>query len=312
MNPEGARTGGPPPHDPAGDEMRTKMTAVLCVAAAVVLVAGACTRPSSGGGTANTPPVADLLAAPLGGPAPLPVDFSGVLSSDPGGTVVGYGWDFGDGGTSTEAEPSHTYASPGNYTVTLTVTDNAGATDTASQVIDVSLNTSGLTFVDDDGVDSASCGTLGDPCASIALGITRASDEGNVENREVISLMSGPEPEVYHFNTVAEEREALGSLLTELINSGVNPGEVACFGRTERYLANSVIPELEAVGVGWKNLSEQGQMDGQLVSIGTMHRAKGLEFRVVILSGCSDGLVPLKAALESASDNVEYGELMER
>jgi thermitase len=47
-------------------------------------------------------------------------------SFDPDGTVVSWTWNFGDGGTSTEQNPSHTYAAAGKYTVELTVTDNDG------------------------------------------------------------------------------------------------------------------------------------------------------------------------------------------
>ncbi len=49
--------------------------------------------------------------------------------------IVSRAWDFGDGSTSTEENPVHTYAERGDYTVTLTVTDNQGLTDTASQVV---------------------------------------------------------------------------------------------------------------------------------------------------------------------------------
>src|SRR5439155_19864341 len=49
-------------------------------------------------------------------------------SSDPDGTIASYSWTFGDGGTSTAQNPSHPYAAGGSYTVTLTVTDNQGAT----------------------------------------------------------------------------------------------------------------------------------------------------------------------------------------
>jgi len=53
-------------------------------------------------------------------------------SSDPDGSIASYAWDFGDGGTSTYANTSHSYSS-GSYTVTLTVVDNDGRTDSSSR-----------------------------------------------------------------------------------------------------------------------------------------------------------------------------------
>jgi PKD repeat protein len=59
-------------------------------------------------------------------------------STDADGTIATYLWDFGDGQTSPEVNPSHTYAAEGEVTVTLTVTDDAGGTDDVSQTFDVS------------------------------------------------------------------------------------------------------------------------------------------------------------------------------
>ena len=53
-------------------------------------------------------------------------------SSDPESDIVARSWDFGDGTTSTDADPSHTYAAPGAYTVSLTVTDSRGHTSSTS------------------------------------------------------------------------------------------------------------------------------------------------------------------------------------
>jgi PKD repeat protein len=58
-------------------------------------------------------------------------------SSDPDGRVVKYAWTFGDGTTTASARPSHTYRRPGSFTLRLTVTDDSGATGTASRTIRV-------------------------------------------------------------------------------------------------------------------------------------------------------------------------------
>jgi len=84
----------------------------------------------------NRPPVAQASAAPLGGLVPLTVQFSSATSSDPDGQPLSYSWDFHDGATSQQANPTHSFFFSGTYTVTLTVSDGTGgaASDTV-QVI---------------------------------------------------------------------------------------------------------------------------------------------------------------------------------
>jgi len=106
-------------------------------------------------------------------------------SSDPDGTISAYSWTFGDGGTSTAQNPSRTYATAGTFTVTLTVTDNQGATNAVSHTVTVtapnqppvaafSSSCSGLscsftsTSSDPDGTISAYSWTFGDGGTSTA------------------------------------------------------------------------------------------------------------------------------------------------
>lgn len=92
------------------------------------------------GGAVNQPPVAAFTSTQSG--RSTAVDGSG--SSDPDGTITGYSWSFGDGGTATGANASHTYATAGTYTVALKVTDNGGATSTVSHSVTVTAPLGGV------------------------------------------------------------------------------------------------------------------------------------------------------------------------
>ena len=72
------------------------------------------------------PPLAEAAAKPAEGKPPLKVKFTGRPPN------MKYRWDFGDGASSSDASPTHTYAKPGFYTATLTVTDSGGRSSTAN------------------------------------------------------------------------------------------------------------------------------------------------------------------------------------
>jgi hypothetical protein len=66
------------------------------------------------------------------------VSFTGLGSSDPDGSIVGYAWSFGDGSpVEGGATPSHTYRAAGTYTVTLTAADSAGLSATTTRSVTV-------------------------------------------------------------------------------------------------------------------------------------------------------------------------------
>ena len=80
-------------------------------------------------------PTAVAKASPNDGHTPLTVNFSSAGSKDPDGDEITYSWAFGDGATSTEANPSHTYTTNAKTTATLTVRDADGSTATDDVII---------------------------------------------------------------------------------------------------------------------------------------------------------------------------------
>ena len=81
------------------------------------------------------PPEASFTFMPLTPMVNDTITFDASGCSDSDGSIVSYSWDFGDGTTSASVNPLHSYDQEGSYTVTLTITDNDGLTDTATTTI---------------------------------------------------------------------------------------------------------------------------------------------------------------------------------
>lgn len=102
-------------------------------------------------GCQNTPPTA-VPGGPYSGQQSVAVQFDGSNSYDDEGYITTYNWTFGDGTTGTGPTPTHVYASPGTYTVTLRVRDNSATyssiVSTTATIAAPSVN--GATFVSQD------------------------------------------------------------------------------------------------------------------------------------------------------------------
>lgn len=80
----------------------------------------------------NNPPVVVANASPKLGVIPLLVSFNSTGSSDPEGSPLTYSWNFGDGTTSTAANPTHTYSTAGTFSARLTISDGANSVSSAN------------------------------------------------------------------------------------------------------------------------------------------------------------------------------------
>jgi PKD repeat protein len=139
--------------------MSSSRIAILLLLAASLAACGG----DGGGGERNKSPVARLTMSPTSGDAPLTIAVSGDSSSDADGTISGYRWDFGDGSGATGPNVEHTYAAVGEFLVTLTVTDDQGATGTASGRVTATGSSAvynGSLFDEATYLDEPSSGTL--------------------------------------------------------------------------------------------------------------------------------------------------------
>jgi PKD repeat protein len=108
-------------------------------------------------------------------------------SSDPDGQVTGWSWNFGDGTTTSEREPTHNFPGPNNYTVTLTVTDNGGASNGSTATVDVHapLPSGTTTTITGDDPDPSN------PGVPITVSFTVASSSGQPTGSVVVSDQFG-------------------------------------------------------------------------------------------------------------------------
>jgi len=114
------------------------------------------------------------------------------------------------------------------------------------------------------------------------------------------------------FGSIADEISGLSEWLESRFSEGVKPKEIAIFGRTEAVLHDRAEPALDAAGVKGQLLNDDDPADEDHVSLGTMHRAKGLEFRAVAIVGCDVGLLPLRSVFDGLTDPVERDQFVEQ
>jgi len=143
------------------------------------------------------------------------------------------------------------------------------------------------------------------------LGPELADVNGNTETRRgTVSVFNGPEPAVRTFASVAAESAAVAAWLRECAAAGIAPHEVGVFVRSEAELPRAR-EAVAAAGLAANVLDERVDTETDAVSIGTMHLAKGLEFRAVAVIACDDEIVPLQARINAVGDEADLREVYE-
>jgi len=120
----------------------------------------------------DKPPVATFTPSTTSGPTGTPITFDGTGSYDPDGTVVTWSWTFGDTTSGSGSTVAHTYAIAGDYTVTLTVTDNGGYSSSSSSQIAITDRPPAVT--------SSPSPTTPSPGQTVTLTINASDPDGTI------------------------------------------------------------------------------------------------------------------------------------
>lgn len=143
------------------------------------------------------------------------------------------------------------------------------------------------------------------------LGPEVSDVDGNTEERRgTISAFNGPTPDIQVLNSPEEEIDRVAHWLSGLKSEGIKPHEIGVFVRSSAELERACAA-VEKAGFDFKILDEHLQTASGYVAIGTMHLAKGLEFRAVVVMACDDEVIPLQSRIETVTDDADLQEVYE-
>nr|MBC8478043.1 ATP-binding domain-containing protein [bacterium] len=133
--------------------------------------------------------------------------------------------------------------------------------------------------------------------------------DGNEESRSAtVSLFNGDPPVVQILKSQADESQTIAEWLKSLITDGYLPHEIGVFTRTTGELARAG-RAIEQAGLKAIELTDSINQRTGHVAIGTMHLAKGLEFKAVAVMACDEDVLPLQERIETVGDLADLEDL---
>ena len=136
-----------------------------------------------------------------------------------------------------------------------------------------------------------------------------ADVDGNAEPRgATVSVFNGPEPDVRTFDAPDEEVAAVAEWLRARTAEGYAPQAIGVFVRSPDQVARAVSAVRNA-GLTPVELDSRSGVASGAVAVGTMHLAKGLEFRAVAVVACDDDILPLQSRIERVADDADLEEV---
>ena len=136
-----------------------------------------------------------------------------------------------------------------------------------------------------------------------------ADADGYVEDRRgTVSVFGGPEPAIEVCRTEGEEIATVAKWLQDRSAEGCKPHELAVFVRSDAEVPRARAAA-EASKLPFQVFDTQPDIVSGRLSVGTMHAAKGLEFRAVAVMACDDEVLPLQSRIEETGDTADLEEV---
>ena len=127
--------------------------------------------------------------------------------------------------------------------------------------------------------------------------------DGNAEGRKgTVSVFNGPEPEIQIASNTKAEIKAVAEWLKQCEEDGIRPDEIGVFVRSDDEIERAK-EALSLSGMKAHLLSEKMQGASNAVFLSSMHLAKGLEFRAVVVMACDDEVIPSQSRIETVTDD---------
>jgi superfamily I DNA/RNA helicase len=141
------------------------------------------------------------------------------------------------------------------------------------------------------------------------LGTTVTDVDGNDEKRsDTVSVFNGPAPAIAAFDTAESEITAVSEWLSEQMADGVSAHEIGVIVRSQAQIERARLA-VERSKTPFRVIDDHAETEHGAVSICTMHLAKGLEFRSVVVMACDDDVIPLQARIEQVGDDADLKEV---
>jgi len=141
------------------------------------------------------------------------------------------------------------------------------------------------------------------------LGPTVVDVDGNSQDRsDTISVFNGTLPTICTYSDMASEIVGVSEWIAAHAKTGMLPHEFGIFVRSPAELPRAEAA-VKKIGLAYKTLDEHVDTMSGHVSISTMHLAKGLEFRAVVVMACDDEVIPLQTRIETVGDDGDLQEV---